>query len=86
MSLAAPFEEGAFEHFVILSDFESGEIVTVKQRARCMYLPTNLLQKLLGHRNIEVTLNTYADVFEAFQTENVEKVDGYLTDLGIEVS
>ena len=34
MSLAAPFEEGAFQHFVILPDFEPGEIVTVKQRAR----------------------------------------------------
>jgi len=45
-----------------------------------------VLQKLLGHRNIEVTLNTNADVFESFQTENVEKVDGYLTNLGIEVS
>ena len=49
-------------------------------------MPPKVLQKLLGHRNIEVTLNTYADVFESFQTENVEKVDGYLTDLGIEVS
>ena len=49
-------------------------------------MPPKVLQKLLGHRNIEVTLNTYADVFESFQTENVEKVDGYLTNLGIEVS
>ena len=41
---------------------------------------------MLGHTDIKVTLDTYADVFESFQTENVEKVDGYLTDLGIEVS
>lgn len=34
MSLTAPFEKGAFQHLVILPDFESGEIVTVKERAR----------------------------------------------------
>jgi integrase len=59
---------------------------TYATRAMEGHMPAKVLQKLLGHRNIEVTLNTYADVFESFQTENVEKVDGYLTNLGIEVS
>ena len=31
MSFAAPFEEGTFQHLVILPDFESWEIVTVKE-------------------------------------------------------
>ena len=37
MSFAAPFEEGTFQHLVILPDFKPGEIVTVKERARCRY-------------------------------------------------
>lgn len=49
-------------------------------------MPPKVLQKLLGHTDIKVTLDTYSDVFESFQIENVEKVDGYLTDLGIAVS
>lgn len=42
-----------------------------------------VLQKLLGHANIKVTLDTYTDVFESFQTESVQKVDNYLKDLGL---
>ena len=49
-------------------------------------MPPKVLQKLLGHTDIKVTLDTYSDVFESFQTENVEKVDNYMTDLGIAVS
>ena len=32
MSLAAPFEKSAFQHLVVLPDFQSGKIPTVKER------------------------------------------------------
>lgn len=49
-------------------------------------MPPKVLQVLLGHTDIKVTLDTYSDVFESFQTENVAKVDNYMSDLGIAVS
>ncbi len=41
-----------------------------------------VLQKLLGHSDIQVTLNTYCDAFENFQKDNLDKADSYFSDLG----
>lgn len=49
-------------------------------------MPPKVLQKLLGHADIRVTLDTYSDVFENFQSENVQKVDNYLTEIGLTVN
>ena len=46
-------------------------------------MPPKVLQTLLGHTDIRITLDTYSDVFENFQSENVAKVDSYLDKLGI---
>lgn len=46
-------------------------------------MPPKALQTLLGHTDIRITLDTYSDVFEKFQSENVAKVDSYLDKLGI---
>lgn len=48
-------------------------------------MPPKVLQTLLGHADIRITLDTYSNVFESFQTENVAKVDSYLSDLGIAI-
>ena len=52
---------------------------------RCMEggMPHFFLQTLFGHTDIRITLDTYSDVFENFQSENVAKVDSYLDKLGI---
>ncbi len=42
-----------------------------------------ILQNLLGHTDIKVTLDTYSDVFDNFQNENVAKVDEYLSSAGL---
>lgn len=39
------------------------------------------LQKLLGHKNIKTTLNTYTTVFNKFKEEEVEKTVKYLSNL-----
>lgn len=46
-------------------------------------MPPKVLQTLLGHTDIRITLDAYSDVFENFQSENVAKVDSYLDKLGI---
>lgn len=46
-------------------------------------MPPTVLQHLLGHTDIRITLDTYADVFENFQTENVALVDEYLQSIGL---
>ena len=42
-----------------------------------------VLQHILGHSDIKITLNTYCDAFESFQNENVAKTDEYFADMGI---
>lgn len=40
-----------------------------------------VLQKLLGHKDIETTLNTYTSVFNKFKEDEIEKVNFYLDTL-----
>jgi len=40
-----------------------------------------VLQRILGHKDIETTLNTYTSVFNAFKEEEIEKVNTYLNAL-----
>ena len=42
-----------------------------------------VLQHILGHSDIKITLNTYCDAFESFQNENIAKTDEYFADMGI---
>ncbi len=44
-----------------------------------------VLQHLMGHSDIKVTLDTYADVFDNFQSISVEKADSYLNQVGLAV-
>lgn len=43
----------------------------------------NTLKKLLGHEDIETTLNTYCDVFERLQSDNIRQYEQYMQSLGI---
>ena len=40
-----------------------------------------VLQRILGHKDIETTLNTYTDVFNQFKLSEVEKVNKYFSNL-----
>lgn len=42
-----------------------------------------VLQKLMGHTDISITMNTYADVFEAYQDKEVEKLNAYWQKTGL---
>lgn len=42
-----------------------------------------VLQHILVHSDIKVTLNTYCDAFENYQNENIAKTDQYFADMGI---
>lgn len=46
----------------------------------------NTLKKLLGHEDIQTTLNTYCDVFERLQSDNLRQYEKYMSDLGITLS
>ena len=46
----------------------------------------NTLKKLLGHEDIQTTLNTYCDVFERLQNDNVKQYEAYMSGLGITLS
>ena len=38
----------------------------------------NVLQKLLGHTDIRVTMDTYADVFDIYRDNEMKKVTDYM--------
>ena len=40
-----------------------------------------VLQKILGHKNIEVTLNTYTSVFDKYKQKEIDKLEEYLNGL-----
>lgn len=45
-----------------------------------------ILQNLLGHTDIRITLNTYCDAFDNFRDDNIAKVNNYLAQNGLTIS
>ena len=41
-------------------------------------MPAKVLQKILGHTDIRVTLDTYCDVFQKYSYENLAIADSYM--------
>lgn len=46
-------------------------------------MPPKILQGLLGHTDIRITLNTYCDVFSKFESEHLYEMDNYLKSVGL---
>lgn len=46
-------------------------------------MSAKILQRLLGHTDIKITMNTYCDAFEQFETENIKKVNEYMKQQGL---
>ena len=46
-------------------------------------MSAKILQRLLGHTDITITMNTYCDAFEQFETENIKKVNEYMKQKGL---
>jgi len=44
-------------------------------------MPAKVLQKILGHANIQTTLNTYCDVFEDYEESAIKKAEQYMEKL-----
>ena len=50
---------------------------------RCIEAGMNpaVLQKILGHKNIQITLDTYTSIFDKYKEQEIEKVETYLSQL-----
>lgn len=50
---------------------------------RCIEASMNpaVLQKILGHKDIQVTLNTYTSIFNKYKEKEIEKVEQYFSQL-----
>ena len=44
-------------------------------------VPTIVLKKWLGHTDIHITLDTYADVFDSMNNDSIKKLDNYIVNL-----
>ena len=44
-------------------------------------MPAIVLKKWLGHTDIHITLDTYADVFDSMNNDSIIKVDDYIVNL-----
>lgn len=49
-------------------------------------MPAKVLQHLLGHTDITVTMNTYCDAFDEFSEENLTIADCYLRDNNLQIA
>ena len=41
-------------------------------------MPANVLQRLLGHSDISITLDTYCSVFDKYRNEHLAEADKYM--------
>lgn len=46
-------------------------------------MPVKVLSKILGHSDIQITLNTYYDVFENFESDALKQAESYLERLSL---
>ena len=44
-------------------------------------VPAEVLKKWLGHKDVSITINTYTDVFNQFEKDNINKVNHYMDNL-----
>ena len=68
----------------ILDDSIDGKVSLHSLRhtyaTRCIEsgMPAKVLQNLLGHTDIRITLDTYCDVFQKYSMENLAVADSYM--------
>ena len=46
-------------------------------------MPAKVLQKILGHADIQITLNTYCDVFEEYEDKATKQAEQYMQQLSL---
>lgn len=49
-------------------------------------MPAEVLQKLLGHKDVSITINTYCDIFDAYKDKYIHQANAYLLELGLNIS
>ena len=81
----------ALEKFEIIDDTIHGKVDLHSLRhtfaSRCIEgnCPPKVLQKLLGHKDISVTLNTYTDVFDGYLNDKVAVTDQYFKSMQLTI-
>ena len=48
-------------------------------------MPAVVLRRLMGHKDIKVTLNTYTSVFNKFKENEIDKVNNYLVNNNLNI-
>lgn len=74
-----------------ISDSEKGynqHMLRHTYATRCIEsgMPAKIVQRILGHTDIRITLNTYCDVFDTFENKYIEQAQSYLAENGIAIN
>ena len=51
----------------------------------CIKPQAKVLQHILGHKDITTTYNTYGDVFDKIEFDNITKAENYLRENGLSI-
>lgn len=80
-----------FDKYQIIDEKIPGKVSLHSLRhtyaTRCIEsgMSAKVLQEILGHTDVRITLNTYTDAFEEFQSENIKLVEAYYDKLNISI-
>jgi integrase len=80
-----------FDKYDVIDASISGKVSCHSLRhthaTRCIEagMQPKVLQMLLGHTDIRITLNTYCNAFDSFQADNIAKVNEYMQGLGLTI-